>query len=94
MLAGAVWRTSLVLGVSAEARIDYIEVDGPRFVNIHFDTLPNRTYALQYRTVLNATNTTGWTNLFVAPSVPFNNHYVVSDSRTNRQRFYRLRVTP
>ncbi|HWN94399.1 MAG TPA: hypothetical protein VNT99_05155 [Methylomirabilota bacterium] len=63
-------------------------------MNIHFDTLPNRTYALQYRTRLNATNTTGWTNLFVAPALVFPSHYVVSDVRTNDQRFYRLRVTP
>lgn len=35
-----------------------------------------------------------WSNLYVAPSLPFANHYVIADSVTNRQRFYRLRVSP
>ena len=73
--------------------IERIEILDETYVTIHFNTRPNRAYALQYRTVMNATNTTGWTNLFVAPSIPFDNHYVVADYRTNRQRFYRLRVT-
>ena len=91
--AMAIVFTSIVAAWAAEYHIDHLELDGPRRVTIHFDTLPNRTYALQYRSVLSSTNTTGWTNLFVAPSLPFQNHYVVSDTRTNQQRYYRLRVT-
>jgi len=92
MLAG------ITTGLVAEFRIDHIEVDG-KYVNIHFDTVPNRAYALQYHTSLSATNTngvptTGWTNLFMAPAQPFQNHYVISDLKTNAHRFYRLRVTP
>jgi hypothetical protein len=84
---------------AADYRIDHIEVFNERYVNIHFDTIPNRTYTLQYRSNVIFTNvpgtpTTGWSNLFVAPAQPFQNHYVVSDFRTNHQRYYRLRVTP
>ena len=53
------WRTGLqtvLLGAGAalagvtnslcaDHRINYIEIDN-RYVNIHFDTLPNRTYVL------------------------------------------------
>jgi len=85
---------------AADHRIDYIERDG-RYVNIHFNTLPNRTYTLQYRNSVSFTNapgtpTTGWSNLFgpYYETVP-NSHYVISDVRTNQQqRYYRLRVTP
>lgn len=86
-------------GLCADHRIHHIEIDN-RYVNIHFDTLPNRTYVLQYRSSVSFTNaagtpTTGWSNLFVVPSQPFQNHYVFSDIRTNRQqRYYRLRISP
>ena len=94
LLGAGVVLASITIGLAAEYRIDHIEVFNSTYVNIHFDTLPNRTYALQYRTRLDSTNTTGWTNLFVAPAQVFPNHYVVSDFRTNAPRFYRLRVTP
>ena len=85
-------------GLTAEHRIHHIEIDN-RYVNIHFDTLPNRAYVLQYRSSVSFTNapgvpTTGWSNLLVVPSQPFQNHYVISDVRTNSpQRYYRLRIT-
>jgi hypothetical protein len=82
----------ITAAIAADYHIDFIEIDG-RYVNIHFNTAPNRSYALQYRSVLNSTNTTGWSNLFVVPAQPFQNHHVVSDLRTNQQRYYRLRVT-
>lgn len=83
----------------AEFRIDRIERFTGNQVTIHFDTVANRTYTLQYLAGLNSTNTNAlasgtWSNLYVAPSLPFINHYVVVDSATNRQRIYRLRVTP
>ena len=90
---------SLTNGFPADHRIDYIEIDN-RYVNIHFNTLPNRAYALQYRSSVSFTNapgtpTTGWSNLFVVPVQPFQNHYVISDVRTNQQqRYYRLRISP
>jgi hypothetical protein len=85
---------SVTMGLVAEPRIDYIEILNSTYVNIHFDTAPNRTYTLQYRTSLNSTNPNVWTNFFTAPSYPFQNHYVISDFRTNGPRYYRLKVTP
>lgn len=98
-LCAGVLLAGITSALAADYRIDHIEVFNERYINIHFDTLPNRAYALQYRSNVNFTNapgtsTTGWSNLFVAPAQPFVNHYVISDFRTNGQRFYRLRVTP
>jgi hypothetical protein len=100
LLSGAsIVFASIAPATSADSHIDLIERNGTNQVNIHFETVANRTYALQYRNGLSFTNapgtpTTGWSNLFVAPSLPFQNHYVVTDWGTNRQRYYRLRVTP
>ena len=81
---------------AAEPRIDYIEPFLSTQVLIHFDTDPNRVYELQYTDNLTTNGVVGgsWTNLFVAPSTPFPNHYIVVDTRLRPQRFYRLRVTP
>jgi hypothetical protein len=76
-----------------EARIDHLELFGTNYVTIHFDTAADRTYELQYVNYV-PTNGSTWSNLYVAPSLPWPNHYVVTDYRTNRVRFYRLRVTP
>lgn len=98
LLCAGVLLAGITSGLSADYRIDHIDVFNKTYVNIHFDTAPNRTYALQYRSNVNFTNapgtsTTGWSNLFVAPAQAFPNHYVISDFRTNHQRYYRLRVT-
>ena len=64
---------------------------------LHFDTEPNRTYVLQYSDSLTLTSTgvvARWSNLFTAPAYPFPNHYVIVDSGTAPQRFYRLSATP
>lgn len=73
-------------------RIDHLEFFLHDQVTIHFDTDANRTYELQFRNLTPAL--TPWTNLFVAPRIPFPNHYIVVDTRTNRARIYRLKVTP
>ncbi len=73
-------------------RIDRLEFFLNDQVTIHFDTDANRTYELQFRNLAPAL--TPWTNLFVAPRIPFPNHYIVVDTRTNRARIYRLKVTP
>ena len=78
---------------AGEARIDRIELLPPDYVAIHFDTEANRTYELQYVNHL-PTNGSAWSNLYVAPNLPWPNHYVVTDYRTNQARFYRLRITP
>jgi len=85
-------------GWATEPHIDRIELLGTNLVTIHFDTDANRTYTLQYLDhLITGTNTTPsgtWSNLTVIPATPFNNHYVLVDNRTNRNRFYRLSVTP
>jgi hypothetical protein len=65
-------------------------------VLIHFDTEANRTYELQYTETLTTNGLPGgnWTNLFVAPNTDFPNHYVVPDTGTRPQRFYRLHAMP
>ena len=83
---------------------------GTNQVTLHFGTEANRKYELQYlvkgTTPTNAVNTNSmsgqtnrspigvWSNHFVAPSIPFSNHYVILDTITNQSRLYRLRATP
>jgi hypothetical protein len=84
-------------------RIDRIEwyPRYPETVTIHFDTVANKIYALQYlnrmatNAVLTNSSTWGvWSDLYVTENLPFPTHYVIVDTATNsRQRFYRLRVT-
>ena len=90
------------VGFTAPPKIDRIELLFTDLVTVHFDTEPNRKYELQYTdgfrhgTSLNTTAlipSGSWSNLFVAPAVPFPNHYVIADTRTNQHRFYRLRAT-
>lgn len=88
----------------ADPRIDHIEwyARFPDTVTIHFDTEANRTYTLQYRDVISTngmTNlpptATNWVNHTTVERLPFPQHYIIADTRTNSpQRFYRLRVTP
>jgi len=83
----------------AEASPPQIALIQPFLTNqvlIHFDTEANRTYALQYTSSLstNGASSGPWSNVYVAPLLPFPNHYVIVDYRTNRMRFYRLQATP
>jgi len=83
-----------VSGMASEPpRIDHIELFQANEVTVHFDTEANRTYELQFQNPAGTANAP-WTNLFVAPRIPFPNHYIVVDTRTNRARIYRLKVTP
>jgi len=76
-------------------RIDVIERFLGTNVLIHFDTEPGNFYALQYtETFTNGQPGPFWTNLYVAPKLLEANHYVVLDTGTRTQRFYRLRVYP
>jgi hypothetical protein len=88
----------------AEPRIDRIELFGTNAVTLHFNTEANKTYSLQFINSLSCATTLpfcgsngvpvdSWSNLFVAPNLPFSNHYVIVDTRTNAHRFYRLKVT-
>jgi hypothetical protein len=60
-------------------------------VLVHMNSAPGMSNILQYSNSF--TNGTRWTNLFVAPILPFTNHYVIVDTRTAPQRFYRLLIT-
>lgn len=91
----ALWLLVCFATFSSPPKIDFIELFLNDRILIHFDTEPNRTYELQYtETLTNGVPGGSWTNLFMAPSIPFVNHYVVVDTRLQPQRFYRLRVTP
>jgi hypothetical protein len=81
---------------AAPPKIDYLEMFLKTNVLIHFDTEPNRIYTLQYTETLPTygSSPAGWTNLYVAPSIPFPNHYIVPDTAMRRQRFYRLMASP
>ena len=89
----AVWVLELIVSARAgPAQIDFIERFQTNQVLIHFDTDADLTYELQYTETLTTNGV--WTNLFVAPNIPFPNHYVVPDTGTRTQRFYRLHVFP
>jgi hypothetical protein len=79
-----------VLASELKPHIDRIEPFLTDQVTIHFDTAANYTYQLQYLHL----QTGNWSNHFVAPKVPFPNHYIIVDYRTNGMRLYRLRATP
>lgn len=78
--------------LAGSPRIYLIEPFVENQVLIHFDTEPNRTYVLQYTSSLSATSR--WSNLYTAFAFPFPNHFIVTDTRSAPQRFYRLSVTP
>ena len=80
---------------AGQPKIELIEPFLTSQVLIHFDTEANRTYELQYtETLTNGAPGGSWTNLFVAPNVPVQNHYIVVDTRARPRRFYRLHVFP
>jgi hypothetical protein len=87
----------LVRGIaqSEAPRVELIERFSTNQVIIHFNTEANKTYTLQGIECLacGGGSSNAWTNVFVAPNLPFFNHYVIVDTRTSPQRFYRLKVT-
>ena len=91
LLSALAFRASV--SAAEPPKIDRIELFQTSQVTLHFDTEANRTYELQFRNQ-SGTNNVPWTNLFVAPRIPFPNHYIVVDTRTNAARIYRLKVTP
>ena len=74
------------------SKIEFYSTDQ---VLIHFDVQANTTCTLQYTANLATNAVSGtWSNLYAAPNLPFFEHYIIVDTRTNLQRFYRLVVTP
>lgn len=96
LLKGVIGALVLLGTVRAgQPKIELIEPFLTSQVLIHFDTEANRTYELQYtETLTNGAPGGSWTNLFVAPNAPVQNHYIIVDTRTRPQRFYRLHVFP
>lgn len=91
---GCLWiATGLKGGSSSGPKIEFIELFQSNSVLIHFDTEPNATYSLEYNDSVNAGGQP-WSLLYVAPSLPFGNHYIIPDTRAKPRRFYRLRMTP
>ena len=99
LFAAFILTTSLLstnLARCSPPEIQFIERFSSNQVLLHFDTDANRTYTLQY-TSKPGTNGLGgstWSNLYTAPLLSTPNHYIVPDWRTNKMRFYRLKVTP
>jgi hypothetical protein len=85
--------SSISITAAEPPRIDRIEFFLSDQVTVHFDTESGRRYELQFRDP-GGPASAPWTNLFVAPNLPFPNHYIVVDTRTNQARVYRLRITP
>lgn len=77
-------------GLSHTPRIDLIEPFLVNQVLIHFDTEADVAYELQYADSVGLNGQAEWTALFTAPLLPFANHYVIVDSRSSEQRYYRL----
>jgi hypothetical protein len=90
----------LVLGfanVPAKAdqpSIYLVELYRTNQVLVHFFTDPNLTYQLQYANAVGTNGNFIWTTLYTAPNLPFPSHYIIVDTRTDRFRFYRLKVSP
>ena len=88
--------------IAVDPKINGIEPYSTNQVIVHFDTEARRAYSLEYSdnwclTKQNDSFILGcatWKSIFSAPSIPFANHYVIVDSKTNLHRIYRLRVTP
>ena len=76
-------------------KIDYVE-PFHGWLLIHFETAPNYAYVVEYTEMINTNGQAGpyWTNLYFAPSLPFEDHYVVVDTNVPfaKHRFYRLRA--
>ena len=88
---------ALIMNAGAQPpKIDLIQPFLGDRVLIHFDTDANLNYELQYTETLTTNGVPGgtWTNLFVAPLLDSPSHYVVVDTGTRKQRFYRLHVYP
>ena len=61
---------------------------------LRFNTASNWTYVLQGLDSLPAGSAGSWSNFFMVAAKPFDDQTLFVDEATNRQRFYRLVVTP
>jgi hypothetical protein len=76
------------------ARITSIGRLGASQVSVRFNTASNWTYVLQGLDGLPAGVPGGWSNLLTVAAKPFDDQAQFVDGVTNRQRFYRLVLSP
>jgi hypothetical protein len=87
-----------VLTITAAAKplvwITSIEGLGANQVALRFNTASNWTYVVQGLDRLPAGSAAGWSNLFLVAAQPLDGQALFVDGVSNRQRLYRLLVTP
>jgi hypothetical protein len=87
-----------VLTITAAAKplvwISSIQGLGANQVALRFNTASNWTYVLQGLGRLTVGSPGNWSNLFTVAAKPFDDQALFVDGMTNRQRFYRLVVSP
>ena len=76
------------------ARIDSIALTNGTFVRLGFNTVSNWNYALQAADGMNDVASGFWSNLFTVPAQTPSGHVEYLDGLTNRERLYRLDLTP
>ena len=86
-------RLMITAAVNPRPRIDAIALAGIN-VSVSFTTVWNWTYKLQCAGSLGATATGNWSNLLTVPAQPVATNMVFLEAATNRQRIYRLLVSP
>ena len=89
VFAGLAWSAA-----AQPAVITKLELYTADQVLVHLDIQANTTCSLQYTDLL-STNSASvtWSNLYAPPNLPFFEHYIIVDTRTSRQRFYRLLIS-
>lgn len=79
---------------AAQPTISKIEPYGTNQVLIHFDVQANTTCALQWTDAVKSNRVSvAWSNLWTSPNLPFFEHYIITDTRSQPHRFYRLQVS-
>jgi hypothetical protein len=98
--AVALWQIIFVLlaawpTTAGQPLIGKIETYSTNQVLVHFDVQANTTCTLQWTDTIPTNRTANtWSNLWTSPNLPFFEHYIILDTRSSRQRFYRLQIGP
>jgi len=87
-------RLELTVVAGPPPRIAAVERTHTGELIVRFNTRSNWTHVLQYCDALSTNVGTMWANLLSAPAQPFDGQMEVLDTVTNRQRFYRLGISP
>jgi hypothetical protein len=85
---------TITAAVKPPVWITSIEGFGTNQVALRFNTASNWAYVLQGLDGLPAGSAVGWSNLLMVAAKPVDEQALFVDGVTNRQRFYRLLVTP